>query len=234
MGSNVRLTEAELSVQCDAALQSSQEWLRLKAELEALPRMEAQLVDLCDSIGRVSGKFERLQQSLSVCLSNRELHLGQLFTQKKTSQLERQRAQHTKATTELRTQLEAATRAAAASYRQATSVDPPLLHPQPLPNAAVTTAYGSAQLGNVTAEVRPIQITKFKKSKPSQGQAAMEQKVNPTSAAPTQSTAITSADELKSADAAVGAVVVPAAGAGLEAVLEGDAGEAQPLLSGGG
>ena len=236
LGANARLTEAEAASLCDAALQSSQDWLRLKAELEQLPRMEAALIQLCDGIGRVSSKLDRVEQSLALCLSNRELHLTTEFTHKKTSQLERQRAQHAKASAALRAQLDSATRAAAASYRQATNIDPPLLHPQPLPNAAVTTAYGTAQLGNITAaaEVRPIQITKFTKAKPPPAAAPSEQKPPPpTPAQPAQPTAVPAADERTSLEAPEGSMLVPVAD-GVPSASDGHANEGTALLSGGG
>lgn len=47
--------------------------------------------------------------------------------------------------------MESALRTAAASYKQQTTIDPPLLHPLPLPNKPIATAYGAADLGAVTA-----------------------------------------------------------------------------------
>lgn len=47
--------------------------------------------------------------------------------------------------------MESALRTAAATYKQQTAIDPPLLHPLPLPNKPIATAYGAADLGAVTA-----------------------------------------------------------------------------------
>ena len=230
----LRGSEAELVGLCDAAVRAANDWQRLRAELDGLATMEESIRSLSDSIARLSVRFDRLDQSLSLCLSNRELHLSAQFTQKRDVQLERQRSQHQKAARELRSELESATKAAALSYRQATSVDPPLLHPQPLPNAEVTTAYGSAQLGAV---IKPIQITKFSKKTaqphnaqlppthtPANFTPSSTATTNPTSSTPLTAGDVASsiaAEDEKEGDAAVAAV---------SPVVQAGAGEATPLV----
>ena len=75
-------------------------------EVEALPRMEAQISALCDSVARLSVKFDRLEQSLALGLSNRESRQSAAFSAKKTTQLTAQRAAHAKQSAELRHQLD--------------------------------------------------------------------------------------------------------------------------------
>ena len=80
---------------------------------------------------------------------------------------------------ELTAQLESALRTAAATYKQQTAIDPPLLHPLPLPNKPVATSYGSADLGAVTA-TRKVSSGQQIDSKPPQvteSAAAKEEKV---------------------------------------------------------
>ena len=68
---------------------------------------------------------------------------------------------------ELTNQLESALRTAAATYKQQTAIDPPLLHPLPLPNKPVATAYGSADLGAVAA-TRKVSVARQTDSAPPQ------------------------------------------------------------------
>ena len=206
-------------------MRATGDWQRLKAELDSLPAVEASLVSLCDSIARLSVRFDRLEQSLAVCASNRELQLSATWRAKRDAQLQRQRAQHSKAAKELRHQLEAATRAAAASYRQATDVEPPLLHPQPLPNAQVATSYGTSQLGAVVADAKPvIVITKFKTAKPVRAGSLPSQQPSSAAAEETQPLTGVQDAEVKESPtkvASTAASPVQAAGSGAESLSGG-------------
>jgi len=178
IGRNARLTETELLALCDVCLSIGSEWGKLRHELDTLPAVQSAVTALCESVAQVSMKFDRLEQSLQLCIDSREQHIAAQYTHKKDSQLAKQKQQHDRQLQELTSQLESAVRTAAATYKQQTTIDPPLLHPLPLPNKPIATAYGTADLGTVTAtrKLSAVRPTDTQPPRPKVSESATQEK----------------------------------------------------------
>ena len=94
IGRNARLTETELLTLCDACQSIGSEWVKLRQELDTLPAVQTAVTHLCESVAQVSMKFDRLEQSLQLCIDNREQHIAAQYRDKKLSQLAKQKQQH--------------------------------------------------------------------------------------------------------------------------------------------
>ena len=68
--------------------------MKLRQELDTLPAVQSAVTQLCESVAQVSMKFDRLEQSLQLCIDNREQHIAAQYRHKKESQLAAQRQQH--------------------------------------------------------------------------------------------------------------------------------------------
>ena len=88
------MTESELLSLCDACLALGSDWSKLRQELDTLPAVQVAVAALCDSVAAVSMKFDRLEQSLQLCIDAREQHIAAEYTHKKETQLAKQRQQH--------------------------------------------------------------------------------------------------------------------------------------------
>ena len=75
-------------------LSISSEWGKLRQELDTLPAVQSAVTQLCESVAQVSMKFDRLEQSLQLCIDNREQHIAAQYRHKKDSQLAKQKQQH--------------------------------------------------------------------------------------------------------------------------------------------
>jgi len=94
IGRNARLTETELLALCDMCTGIGAEWVKLRQELDTLPAVQSAVTQLCESVAQVSMKFDRLEQSLQLCIDQREQHIAAQYRHKKVSQLAAQKQQH--------------------------------------------------------------------------------------------------------------------------------------------